>query len=116
MFNRDQHTCNYCKVKGGHLHAHHILPYWICNEAFLDSENLVTVCSKCHFEKAHKGNWQNFDLDLITDRLKKKYNIRGERLNELTLLLNKEAIVRPTDIQETVEIDRNDQSLSEKKE
>lgn len=116
-YNRDKHTCHYCKTKGGHLHAHHILPYWICNEAFLDSENLVTVCSKCHFEKAHKGNWQNFDLDLITIRLKKKYNIHGERLNELASLFNKEeAIVRSTDIQKTVEIDRNVQSLSKKKE
>lgn len=84
VFNRDKHTCHYCKTKGGHLHAHHILPYWICNSAYFDSENLVTVCSTCHFEKAHIGDWSKFDLELITDRLKTKYSIYRERLNELT--------------------------------
>jgi len=89
VFNRDKHTCHYCKIRGGHLHAHHILPYWICNEAFLDSENLVTVCSACHFQKAHCGDWSKFDLDLITDRLKKKYHLPRERLNELASLWKK---------------------------
>jgi hypothetical protein len=89
VFHRDKFTCHYCQTKGGHLHAHHILPYWICNDAFLDSENLITVCSKCHFEKAHCGDWQKFDLDLITDRLKKKYHIPRERLNELASLWKK---------------------------
>ena len=83
VYNRDKYTCHYCKEKGGHLHAHHILPYWICNAAFLDSENLITVCSECHFEKAHTGNWQKFDLELISERLIKKYSIHRERLNEL---------------------------------
>jgi 5-methylcytosine-specific restriction endonuclease McrA len=110
VFNRDKHTCHYCKIKGGHLHAHHILPYWICNAAFLDSENLITVCSNCHFIKAHKGSWLKFDLQLITDRLIKKYNIRHERLNELASLWE-EAIVRTTDINETVEMNRNVSSV-----
>lgn len=102
VYNRDKHTCHYCKQKGGHLHAHHILPYWICNTAFLDSDNLITVCSLCHFEKAHKGNWQHFDLSLVTTRLKAKYNIHGERLNELASLFKQEdAIVRPSAIYKT---------------
>lgn len=100
VFNRDKHTCFYCKQKGGHLHAHHILPYWICNAAFLDSENMITTCSTCHFEKAHLGNWHKFDLNLINDRLRKKYNIRGERLNELASEFDKsdDAIVRSSNI------------------
>lgn len=106
-FNRDKYTCHYCKVKGGHLHAHHILPYWVCNSAYLDIENLITVCSKCHFDKAHKGNWMNFDFSLITETLKKRYDLQRERLNELAAKLA-EAIVRPSDISETEESSRND--------
>lgn len=106
-FNRDKHTCHYCKCKGGHLHAHHILPYWLCNEAFLDSENLITVCAKCHFEKAHKSNWQNFDFELITQRLMTKYHIHRERLNELASLME-DAIVRTSAINKTDESNRND--------
>jgi len=83
-FNRDDFTCHYCSRKGGHLHAHHILPYWVRPEAFLDIDNLVTVCTKCHFNKAHKENWHNFDKKLITDDLLLKYSLDRERLNDLT--------------------------------
>jgi 5-methylcytosine-specific restriction endonuclease McrA len=89
VFNRDKYTCHYCKVKGGHLHAHHIIPYWVKNEAFLDKDNLITVCSLCHFNKAHLGDWTKFDLSLITEELIKKYNIHRERLSELASLWKK---------------------------
>lgn len=83
IFNRDNYTCKYCELMGGHLHAHHKIPYWVCKEAFLDTENLITVCTKCHFEKAHKNNWVKFDIELIDDRLIKKYSLDRERLNDL---------------------------------
>jgi len=83
VFNRDEHTCYYCRNKGGHLHAHHILPYWVIPTAFLDDENLITVCTDCHFNEAHKGNWQKFDLTPVTDYLLNKYSLNRERLNEL---------------------------------
>lgn len=89
VFNRDKYTCFYCSVVGGHLHAHHKIPYWVSNEAFLDKDNLITVCTKCHFEKAHQGNWHHFDVSLIDDSLKEKYNLYGERLNELTSIRKK---------------------------
>lgn len=82
-FNRDKYTCNYCRKAGGHLHAHHILPYWVKPEAFLDELNLVTVCTKCHFKRAHKQNWYKFDVKLATDELLIKYSLDRERLNDL---------------------------------
>lgn len=85
VFNRDKYTCNFCKTVGGHLHAHHILPYWVAPEAFLDKNNLITVCSDCHFEKAHKSNWAHFDTSLITEYLLVTYKFDRERLNELAL-------------------------------
>lgn len=83
VFNRDKHTCHYCNIKGGHLHAHHILPYWLCEDAFLDANNLITVCTNCHFEKAHLGDWSKFDVELITEKLITTYHIHRERLSEL---------------------------------
>lgn len=82
-YNRDKHTCIYCKKVGGHLHAHHKIPYWVKPEAFLDKDNLVTVCTECHFKKAHKGNWSLFDQNLIDESLIVKYSLDRERLNEL---------------------------------
>jgi len=83
-FNRDNFTCHYCKLVGGHLHAHHRLPYWVKPEAFLDIDNLVTVCSKCHFKRAHNGNWHSFNKNLVNDALLTKYSLNRERLNDLT--------------------------------
>jgi 5-methylcytosine-specific restriction protein A len=113
VFNRDKHTCVYCSQVGNHLHAHHLIPYWVCEAAFLDVDNLITVCTKCHFENAHLGNWSKFDTKFITDKLILKYNIHRERLSELAGE-NPEAIVRPSDIYETEEIGRNDLSPSKK--
>lgn len=98
VFNRDKYTCKYCGCMGGHLHAHHKIPFWISEKAFLDPDNLVTVCTKCHFEKAHKNNWSKFDETLIDDRLIKRYKLDRERLNDLANLKKLDAIVRPTDI------------------
>jgi 5-methylcytosine-specific restriction endonuclease McrA len=106
-FNKDNYTCTYCGSMGGHLHAHHRIPYWICPEAFLDINNLVTVCTVCHFEKAHCGNWAKFDTNIIYDTLLEKYNIDRERLNELAGN-NPDAIVQPSDIFETEESSGND--------
>lgn len=82
-FHRDNFTCFYCKKGGGHLHAHHILPFWVKPEAFLDIDNLITVCSKCHFKKAHKESWHRFDTKLANDELIAKYSLNRERLNDL---------------------------------
>lgn len=83
IFTRDNHTCYYCKKRGGHLHAHHKIPYWVKPEAFLDKDNLITVCTECHFSKAHKNCWYYFDTSIIEIELIKKYNLDAERLNVL---------------------------------
>jgi 5-methylcytosine-specific restriction endonuclease McrA len=107
VFNRDNYSCHYCETKGGHLHAHHKIPFWAKPEAFLDVENLVTVCSNCHLEKAHLNNWNKFDVGLIDQNLAQKYNLDRERLNELATFWV-DAIVRPSAIDKTEEPNRND--------
>lgn len=86
VFNRDNYTCTLTKIKGGNLHAHHVIPYWVCPEAYLDIENLITVSSSAHKEICHKGSWVNFNVELITDSLILKYNLDRERLNEIASL------------------------------
>jgi hypothetical protein len=112
VFNRDNYTCQLTGQRGGHLHAHHLLPYWVCPEAFFDAENIITVSTEAHFKICHNGDWAKFNADLISDKLLHKYSINRERLNELAGLYNKsEAIVRPSAINKTEEIVRNEQSV-----
>jgi predicted transcriptional regulator len=89
IFNRDNYTCVISGQKGGHLHAHHLLPFWVMPEAFLDVDNLITVSTSCHFKICHNENWQSFNVDLIPDSLLEKYSLHRERLNELAASFNK---------------------------
>lgn len=96
VFNRDNYTCQISGIKGGHLHAHHLIPYWVCPDAFFDPENLITVSTESHFLVCHKGDWAKFDTTLISDELLKKYSISRERLNELATFNNKRRCDSPT--------------------
>jgi len=89
VFNRDNYTCQISGVKGGHLHAHHLIPYWVCPEAYFDSENIITVSTEEHFKTCHNGDWAKFNPNLVSDELLKKYSISRERLNELATYHNK---------------------------
>ena len=106
-YERDNYTCVYCENMGGNLHAHHKIPYWVSEDAFLDIDNIVTVCEECHLNKAHLGNYNKFDITLIDETLMNKYKLDRERLSELASLWE-DAIVRSPDIDETGESNRND--------
>lgn len=107
VFNRDDYTCKYCGCIGGHLHAHHKIPYWFKKEAYLDVDNLITVCTKCHFNAAHMGDWNKFDISLIDDRLIKRYSLDRERLNELATKFGRCDSPTSTNINEGGETNRN---------
>lgn len=100
VFNRDNYTCVISGAKGGNLHAHHLIPYWVCAEAFFDKENIITVSTEVHFSICHKGDWARFNADLVSDKLLHKYSLDRERLNDLADFHNKksDAIVRSNDI------------------
>lgn len=89
VFNRDKHTCQLTGAKGGHLHAHHLIPHWVCEAAYFDPENLITVSTEAHLKLCHNNNWWSFNVSLIPDKLLEKYNLDRERLNELANLYNK---------------------------
>lgn len=82
VLKRDKFTCLFCKTNAN-LAAHHIIPFWLCREAELDVENMVTVCKLCHFKEAHLCDWHNVNLTLASDTLLKKYSLNRERLSEI---------------------------------
>lgn len=109
VFKRDNYTCQITKIKGGTLHAHHLLPYWVCPEAYLDIENLITVSNNIHLKICHNGDWAKFNMDIIPDSLITKYKLDRERLTDLAGMHNApDVIVRTSDIHKTEEINRND--------
>lgn len=48
VFHWDDFTCVDCGVRGGHLHAHHVMPFSTHPELRLDASNGVTLCVPCH--------------------------------------------------------------------
>jgi hypothetical protein len=115
VFNRDNHTCQITGKRGGNLHAHHLIPFWVCKDAFFDAENIITVSTEAHLKTCHKGDWARFNADLVPDKLLQKYSIDRERLNELADLYNKsDAIVRSSAINKTEASVRNESDLLEK--
>lgn len=53
VFERDQYTCQKCKIKGGSLNAHHIKHFSKHPELRTDVSNGITLCVNCHRE-VHK--------------------------------------------------------------
>lgn len=56
VLSRDNHKCVECG-KTNNLNVHHIV--YRCNGGSNDSENLITLCNKCHAEKHKEENVYN---------------------------------------------------------
>lgn len=68
---RDDYTCQLCNLKGTDLNAHHIYPWANYPELRFDLNNVITLCKRCHFEKAHDCNFHsglNLDIQKILKR------------------------------------------------
>ena len=48
VFERDNYTCQLCGVRGGSLHADHIIPFSIDKGKRLELSNGRTLCEACH--------------------------------------------------------------------
>lgn len=54
------YICQQCKLRGGNLHAHHLIPVYASELLAYEFDNLVTLCRKCH-EYSHQNN-QEFEF------------------------------------------------------
>lgn len=54
------------------LEVHHIKPFHLFPEHELNWGNLITLCSRHHFELGHKGNWKDYNLEVKEDSKKIK--------------------------------------------
>ncbi|TAD80281.1 MAG: FAD-dependent thymidylate synthase [Oscillatoriales cyanobacterium] len=54
------YTCQNCGVRGGELHAHHLVPVYADPKLAYDLDNLVTVCRACHQNIHHNHQEQAF--------------------------------------------------------
>ena len=61
-FIRDNKTCQLCGSKAKDINAHHIIPIHEDESKALDINNLITLCKKCHFEKAHDKNYKKINV------------------------------------------------------
>lgn len=80
------YRCKFTNENSDKLQVHHLIPYRICKDVYLDIDNLIVVTEKVHFEICHKSNWTVFNVDIIPDSLLQKYKLNRERLNELATM------------------------------
>jgi hypothetical protein len=62
VFERDNFTCQECKIVGSYLEAHHIKPFAYFPDLRYDIDNGITLCKSCHSKetiKERKVNWSN---------------------------------------------------------
>ncbi|HRZ15497.1 MAG TPA: FAD-dependent thymidylate synthase [Candidatus Omnitrophota bacterium] len=67
IYRRDGFQCRLCKQVGGRLTLHHRVPLYVNPVDPADTDNLVTLCRKCHFKvNNHEMEYMNiFGIDPI---------------------------------------------------
>lgn len=62
-------TCPSCAACGSikKLQVHHVVPFHIDETLELDFNNLICLCSSCHFLFGHFYNWTRFNPDVRED-------------------------------------------------
>ncbi len=65
VHNKFNFICQKCRVRGGVLHAHHLIPVYADESVAYEFDNLITLCKECH-EFIHQNNQE--------DEFAKSYN------------------------------------------
>jgi len=58
IFERDDYTCQECKIRGGKLEPHHIIPIRSDMSKLFELTNGITLCRQCHM----KTFWRELDF------------------------------------------------------
>ena len=58
---RDGSACVLCGTRAAALAVHHIIPFDENWARVGDPRNLVTLCHRCHLNRAHAGSWFTID-------------------------------------------------------
>lgn len=62
---RDKSTCALCAAQSKvRLAVHHIVPVEMEWARVGDPTNLITLCLRCHLDRAHAGSWFTLDPEL----------------------------------------------------
>lgn len=62
VFKRDDYTCQICGIRGGKLHADHIVPFAIDKSKRFDVDNGRTLCVDCHRQtETYGGRMLNYE-------------------------------------------------------
>lgn len=80
VFERDRHSCVKCGVRGGKLHADHILPKCIFPEDTFDVNNGRTLCEKCHRATFTWGKTSRQLLQVFQWFIDKESNVGHDRI------------------------------------
>ena len=63
VFKRDDYTCQKCGIRGGVLHADHVLPFSLYPEMRFDTLNGQTLCISCHKATPTYGPKLRWNID-----------------------------------------------------
>jgi 5-methylcytosine-specific restriction endonuclease McrA len=65
IFERDNFTCQICKIKGKFLHGHHIVGVYERFDLIYEVDNGITLCKDCHIDFHNKYGRKNFPNILL---------------------------------------------------
>ena len=69
VFERDNYTCQTCKVRGKIMNAHHIKPFAFFPELRFSLENGLTLCTECHLKTDSFGRptSKNYEKQILLE-------------------------------------------------